>query len=221
MQEPQHSFIALFTLARREALLGAQGDQVIELMYGLSKGLPLLAELVGEAMCLSDERIRQILRKSVLIMHCLGNRQITLGERDGANARLLLYLDEHLRPEEAGALERMLDFAGRELAHLPLFTHALPLLVYLLYGRGETVRRTLVQLAGPGAQKVQRRAGVGMSAGKRPLRSASTWAILMQGTSTLCAQELAMGPPCLLTAFLQGPIVKQTLMYGAQAHRHQ
>lgn len=144
--EPQPSFIALFRLAKREALLGAQGDQVIELIYGLSEDPPLLAERVGEAMHLSDERIRQILRRSVLIMHCLGIRQITLGERAGANARLLLYLDEHLRPEEAGALDRMLDFAGRELAHLPLFTHALPLLVYLLYGRGETVRRTLVQL---------------------------------------------------------------------------
>jgi hypothetical protein len=47
--EPQPSFIALFRLAKREALLGAQGDQVIELMYGLSEDPPLLAERVGEA----------------------------------------------------------------------------------------------------------------------------------------------------------------------------
>lgn len=146
MPEPQPSFIALFRLAMREALLGAQGDQVIELMYGLSEEPPLLAEQIGEVMHLSDERIRQILRRSILIMHCLGSRQVTLGERDGANACLLLYLEEHLRPADEGALERMLDFAGRELAHLPLVSHALPLLVYLLYGRGEVVRRTLVGL---------------------------------------------------------------------------
>ena len=81
---------------------------------------------------------RNFYAKSVLIMHCLGIRQFTLGERAGANITpLLLYLDEHLRPADAGALDRMLDFAGRELAHLPLFTHALPLLVYLLYGGGK------------------------------------------------------------------------------------
>lgn len=146
MPELQDTFTERFSLAKQESSLGAQGDLVMELMYGFAGRGYWLPEQVSEEMYLSTERVRQILRRSLLIIHCLGTRQISLGETDSADARLLLYLQEAIRPQEAGALERILSFVERELAHLPLHSHAFPLVVYLLYGRGNMIRQTLTQL---------------------------------------------------------------------------
>ena len=146
MPEPQNTFTERFSLAKQASSLGAQGDLVIELMYGLAGQGYCLPEQVSKEMELSTERIRQILRRSLLIIHCLGIRQISLRETDSANARLLLYLQEAICPEERGALERIQGFVERELAYLPLYSHALPLVVYLLYGRGKRIRQTLAQL---------------------------------------------------------------------------
>ena len=146
MPEPQNTFTERFSLAKQASSLGAQGDLVIELMYGLAGRGYWLPEQVSKEMELSTERIRQILRRSLLIIHCQGIRQISLGEADSANARLLLYLQTAIRPEEGGALERIWGLVDRELAPLPLHSHALPLVVYLLYGRGTRIRQTLAQL---------------------------------------------------------------------------
>jgi hypothetical protein len=144
--EPQNTFTERFSLAKQASSLGAQGDLVMELMYGLAGRGYWLPDQVGEEMELSSERVRQILRRSLLIIHCLGIRQISLGEADSANAQLLLYLQAAIRPEEGGALERICGLVERELAPLPLHSHALPLVVYLLYGRGKKIRQTLAQL---------------------------------------------------------------------------
>lgn len=146
MPEPQDTFTEYFSLAQQESSLGAQGDQVVALMYGLAGRGYWRPEQVSQELCLSTERIRQILRRSLLIIHCLGIRQINRGELDCANAQLLLYLQAAIRPEEGGVLERIQAFAQRDLACMPLRSHAYPLVVYLLYGRGKMIRQTLTQL---------------------------------------------------------------------------
>lgn len=142
-----------FSLAQRESQLGDRGDRVIELRYGIVSEDPHTREQVSREMGLTEERVRQLYRKALLIIHCRGRRQISRGETGGAPARLLLYIEESIHPEEPGWLQRTLEFAERELAFLPRRTHALPLLVYLLYGQGVRVSQTLTQLSGSGRQR--------------------------------------------------------------------
>jgi len=51
-----------------------------------------------------------------------------------------------VRPDPGGASERIQAFVGRELVHLPLHSRALPLVAYLLYGRGKRIMQTRTQL---------------------------------------------------------------------------
>lgn len=149
MQQSKDPFAERFRLAQQEAFLtlGTQGSLVVDLWYGCAGRKPLVPEQIGPALCVTPERVRQILRRSLLIMHCLGRRQIAAGASEGANALLLRYLEETLCPGEPDSLERMGAFAQRELAWLPLQTHALPLLVHLLYDCGDRSRRILAHLS--------------------------------------------------------------------------
>ncbi len=130
------NFAEYFTLAQVETLT-ARESRIADLRYGFASGEPHRLEQVGQELGISRERIRQILRRIHRKIYSKGKRQISKGDTAGASACLLLYLESRLRPEEPGNLDRILDFARNELAYLPQQTHALPLLVYLLYGIGE------------------------------------------------------------------------------------
>jgi hypothetical protein len=136
VEEPRNTFAELFKLAQEEAsaILGERGSLVIDLKYGFAGGEPQMPRQMCPELGITPERVRQLLRRSLLIMHCLGRRQIASGDIGKANARLLLYLEEILRPGEPGLLDRLHAFTGSELACLPPQTHGLPLLVSLLYG---------------------------------------------------------------------------------------
>jgi hypothetical protein len=147
VQESKDTFAERFRLAQQEALrtVGA-GGHVVDLWYGCAGGNPQMPQQIGLVLGVTPERVRQILRRSLLVMHCLGRRQIATGETGRANALLLRYLEKTLRPGEPDSLERMVGFAQRELPWLPLQTHALPLMVHLLYDRGDRSRYILSEL---------------------------------------------------------------------------
>ncbi|SRR6266487_1993052 len=139
------NFAEYFTLAQEEALT-ARESRIADLRYGFASGEPHTLEQVGQELGISRERIRQILRRIHRKIYSKGKRQITKGDTTAASACLLLYLERTLRPEEPGNLDRILDFARNELAYLPQQTHALPLLVNLLYGTGEQASDYLPKL---------------------------------------------------------------------------
>ncbi|SRR6266568_2337621 len=140
------NFAEYFVLAQTEALTERESC-IVDLRYGFANGEPHTLEQVGQALGVSRERIRQILQRIHRKIRSKGRRQITKGQTAGASAHLLLYLESTLRPEEPDNLDRILAFAGDELAYLPQSTHALPLLTYLLYGRGERAEEYLSKLS--------------------------------------------------------------------------
>ena len=138
-------FAEYFTFAQAEALT-ARESHILDLRYGFANGEPHTLEQVGQSLEVSRERIRQILQRIHRKIYSKGRRQITKGQTTAASACLLLYLENTLRPEESGNIDRILAFAREELAYLPQATHALPLLTYLLYGRGERAEEYLFKL---------------------------------------------------------------------------
>lgn len=139
------NFAEYFTLAQAEALT-VRESHIVDLRYGFVNGEPHNLEQVGETIGVSRERIRQILQRVHRKISSKGNRQISKGQTAGACARLLLYLNSILRPEETGNLDRIFAFARDELAFLPQETHALPLLIRLLYGQGGQAEEYLSDL---------------------------------------------------------------------------
>jgi len=139
------NFAEYFTLSQAEALT-ARESRILDLRYGFANGEPHTLEQVGQVLGVSEERIRQILQRVHRKIYSKGRRQIAKGQTTAASARLLLYLESTLRPEESGNIDRILAFTGEELAYLPQATHALPLLTYLLYGRGERAEEYLFKL---------------------------------------------------------------------------
>ncbi len=145
MATSDENFAEYFTLAQAEALT-ARESHIVDLRYGFVNGEPHTLEQVGEALGVSRERIRQILQRVHRKISTKGKRQITKGQIAGASARLLHYLRSILRPEESGNLDRIFAFARDELAYLPQETHALPLLIRLLYGQGGQAEEYLFEL---------------------------------------------------------------------------
>ncbi len=153
MATSDDNFAEYFTLAQAEALT-ARESHIVDLRYGFVNGEPHTFEQVGEALGVSRERIRQILQRVHRKISSKGKRQISKGQTTGASARLLLYLKSILRPEESGNLDRIFAFARDDLAYLPQETHALPLLIRLLYGQGGQAEEYLSELIQLHRQKV-------------------------------------------------------------------
>ncbi len=141
----QETFVKYFVQAQEE-VLDPKESRVVELRYGFTNGEPRTLDQIGHILHLTRARIHQILKRAHLIIRCTGRRQINRGETTKASACLLLYLEEIIRPEEPGHLERIFAFARENLAALPLHTHAFPLLVFLFYGEGERGKHILSQL---------------------------------------------------------------------------
>jgi DNA-binding CsgD family transcriptional regulator len=139
------NFAEYFTLAQEEALTPRQ-NRIVDLRYGFANGEHHTLQQIGQEFGLSRERIRQILQRSLLKIRSKSRRQITKGATDSACARLLLYLENTLKPEEPGNLDRIFVFSRDELGYLPQQTKALPLIVYLLYGQRESSKQYFTEL---------------------------------------------------------------------------
>jgi hypothetical protein len=141
----ENTFRALFT--RAQYALPADLVPVVALRYGYPDGSPHTLEEIGRELGgLTQERIRQLLYRALIIMRCTALRQIGQDETTGGCARLLLYLREVLAPDAAGASERIVAFAREEVPELPPQKYGLPLLVTLLYGRGKQAKSLLADL---------------------------------------------------------------------------
>ena len=145
MIEQDENFVEYFILAQEDALTLRQG-RIVDLRYGFANGEHYTLQQIGQEFGLSRERIRQILQQSLRKVRSKGTRQITRRQTDSPCARLLLYLENILGPEEPGNLDRTLVFSREELGYLPQQTKALPLIVYLLYGQRESSKQFFAEL---------------------------------------------------------------------------
>lgn len=119
-------FVELFTLAQN-SILNRRERLVVKLRYGLDGGRPRTLEEIGRQLAVSRERVGQVLDKAHRKIAGRGRREIEDSKLNGACAELLLYVRNAVRPEEAGAAERLADFVENVLLYLPTRTHALPL----------------------------------------------------------------------------------------------
>lgn len=125
-----------FRQSLADALLCALPDrlnQVADLRYGLSDGVPRTLAAVAEALAISRERVRQLLEKVHLRVHLeVSPRKI---DGPGAAAVLSRHIRQQIAPDSDGWADRLVDFAEAHLPEQPLITHALPLICHLLYPR--------------------------------------------------------------------------------------
>lgn len=119
-------FAELFALAQN-SILNRKERLVVKLRYGFDGGGPRTLEEIGHQLAVSRERVRQVLNKAHRKITGRGRREIEDSKLNGACAELLLYVRNAVRPEEAGAAERLADFVENVLPYLPTRTHALPL----------------------------------------------------------------------------------------------
>jgi AcrR family transcriptional regulator len=135
----ENTFRALFIQA--QYALPPDLGRVVSMRYGYPEGRPHTLEEIGwELGGLTQERIRQLLYRALIVIRCTGMRQIGRNETTGESALLLLYLREAIKPEAPGVRERIVAFAREEVAPLPPQKYGLPLVVTLLYGRGKQAR---------------------------------------------------------------------------------
>jgi hypothetical protein len=132
MKNMDHDFEQYFLLALAETSYDERDRLIMELRYGFDGDGPRTLEQVGQVIGVTRERIRQILVRAHRRIRTCGKRQLRQGRTDQAAAQLLLWLDDHIRPSEAGAMERLVEFIETDLAYLPTATHALPLVTGLL-----------------------------------------------------------------------------------------
>lgn len=145
MIEEENTFRTLFT--RAQYALPTDLVSVVTMRYGYPDGSPHTLEEIGRELGgLTQERIRQLLYRALIIMRCTGMRQIGQDDTTGECARLLLYLRGALSPEAPGVRERIVTFARGELSPLPTQKYGLPLVVTLLYGRGKLAKALLAEL---------------------------------------------------------------------------
>lgn len=108
-------------------------NQVADLRYGLSDGLPRTLADVAEPLNISRERVRQLLEKVHQRVHLeVSPRKI---DGPGAAAALSRHIRQQTSPDSDGWSDRIVEFAEAHLPEQPLITHALPLLCHLLYSR--------------------------------------------------------------------------------------
>jgi DNA-binding CsgD family transcriptional regulator len=123
MIDQDENFAEYFILAQDDALTLRQ-SRIVDLRYGFANGEHYTLQQIGQEFGLSRERIRQILQRSLRKIRSKGKGQITRGQTDRPCAKLLLYLESILRPEEPGNLDRIFVFSKDLLSYLPQQTKA-------------------------------------------------------------------------------------------------
>lgn len=132
MTKDDLEFLTYFAQAHREAL-NQRESYIVDLRYGLTGSNPASYALISIELGVSRERIRQLLNKAHRKILSTGQRNLNTGKLNTPCAELLLYLRSAIRPREKDSVDRLIEFAQISLSHIPLETHALPLLVYLTY----------------------------------------------------------------------------------------
>src|SRR6266487_5492127 len=150
MMEPDQTFAKLFTFAQAEAL-NPRERQILALRYGIPSGRHHTLAEIGKQFLVEQERIRQIVAKSLRKIRAKARRDLVQG-RIRACAALILYVERMCKPKEPEYLDSCLAFGQRALPHLPQFTTALPLLVALLPSVSQAPHLTLRDLRRRAAQ---------------------------------------------------------------------
>ena len=128
----QHNFQSLFNLACADVLTERK-CYIIELRYGFSGKDPLTLRETGSKLGISGERVRQLINKSIGRVIGRGKYEIKKNHIKSPCAELMLYMSKHIRPNDMGNIERIVDFTEAELPGLPLLRLALPLVTHLSY----------------------------------------------------------------------------------------
>ena len=126
------NFKKLFAHTLKNTLTKRQ-NSIVRLRYGFVDGKTYTLREEGQKYGLSAERIRQITQNSYQKIFKQGIKQIKNGENDQPCAELVLHLRKLIKPKQAGYLDRILDLASDNLSDYPLRTHALPLVLNLVY----------------------------------------------------------------------------------------
>jgi hypothetical protein len=142
MNSENEIFIEYFSLAQSSAL-SPRESAIIELRYGLTSGEPNILETIGYKVGVTRERIRQILDRSLRKIVSKGQREIKGGKVTEPCAELLLYLRNTIRPKDAGAIDRLVDFAENNLPYLPE-KYSLSLIAYLTFQKKKDVDSILI-----------------------------------------------------------------------------
>lgn len=140
-------FAESFAIAQLNALT-EQENLIVEMRYGFMGGEPHTLEEIGQHIGVSRERIRQILVKCYRKIGDKGRKELNNGQINEPCATLLSYINQIVRPYEDIAdnvIERLVDFAENELSYLPVKTHVLPLLTYLIIRNQMTAQFYIVQ----------------------------------------------------------------------------
>ena len=137
---PKGEYLTKHFTAAQAAVLTARESQMLDLRYGFSgKEAHALAE-IGARYDLSGERVRQIVNKALRRIRSRGRTKINRSENEDPCAQLLSYLQEIIRPDEPGHVDRLVAFVEDELSYLPTRTHALPLVAFLTYARKDSAK---------------------------------------------------------------------------------
>lgn len=141
MNIQNESFLEYFSIAQRNAL-SPRENIIVDLRYGLTSGEPYTLEKVGQEIGVSGERIRQILTKSLKKIVSKGQKEIRNGKVNEPCAELLLYLQNIIRPQDTGAVERFVEFIETDLSYLPEI-QSFPLIAYLAFRNKKTIEEIL------------------------------------------------------------------------------
>jgi hypothetical protein len=115
-----------------EALRG-RDLEIAQLRFGLMSGdTPTLAEM-GIQFNVTRERIRQILCRCLSRVHFKAKRQLKLVNEQSSCAKLIAYIEQIILPYDEGCATRLVDFCEDSLKHLPISTHAIPLIASLAF----------------------------------------------------------------------------------------
>lgn len=120
-------FYIYLSQARIEVLKERE-SRIVELRYGLAGEEPLTLEAIGKVFEISRERVRQLLHRSL--------QKIVTGAKKKVNsscADLVKLVRTAIRPEEENSVERLIQYCRTNLSSLPLRTHGIPLVGYLVY----------------------------------------------------------------------------------------
>jgi len=135
------SFIEYFCIAQHCALTPRQSS-IVDLRFGLTNGEPQTLAKVGQEYGVTRERIRQIVNRSISKLIYKGKKEINKGKVNEPCAELLLYLQNLVRPNDEGEIERFVQFIETELSFLPE-RYSFSLAAYLVFQTKSEVERIL------------------------------------------------------------------------------
>ena len=142
MVENSLDFLIYFARASRERL-SERENKIVDLRYGLTTDDALTLAAIGIELGVSRERIRQLLNKAHYKIISHGQRQIRALKVDDPCAELIIYVRSIVCPEKENSVDRLIKFTQTNLSHIPLITHALPLLTQLAYSDKQSVKNNL------------------------------------------------------------------------------